>query len=68
MLYSLFIQIFFGQAEFLELMYSKDGQWLVVLFKILLYINPSFHFCNAFQSIIAIAGNRFDLASALWIK
>lgn len=68
MLFSLFLQIFFGQGELLQFMYVKDDSWIANAFRNFLFINPSFHFCNAFQNIIGKAGNKFDASSALWIK
>jgi hypothetical protein len=68
MLFSLFLQIFFGQGTLIQFIYTDDFNWIANIFKAILWVNPSFHFCNAFQNIIQISGNHFDRSSALWIK
>lgn len=52
----------------IQFMYTDEANILAAAFKKLLWLNPSFHFCNAFQNIVAVAGSRFDRGSALWIK
>ena len=68
MLFSLFLQIFLGQGMIIQFMYTSEENFVAAAFKKLLWFNPSFHFCNAFQNIVAVAGSRFDRGSALWIK
>lgn len=68
MLFSLFLQIFFGQGQIIQFMYGEEKNIIAGLFKKFLKLNPSFNFCNAFQNIVAVAGSRFDRGSALWIK
>jgi hypothetical protein len=68
MLFSLFLQIFFGESTLIKFMYTSETNLVAAGFKKFLWINPSFHFCNAFQNVIATAGNHFDRGSALWIK
>lgn len=68
MLFSLFLQIFFGESLLIRFMYTSETNPIAAGFKKFLWINPSFHFCNAFQNIIGTSGNHFDRGSALWIK
>lgn len=68
MLVGLFIQIFFGNVQVLNLIYGNDPSTLVRVFFIVLNLFPSFHFCNAFMNISAVTASNFDSATSLWVK
>lgn len=68
MLISIFYQIFFSNGLFLELIYTKDKPFGIVLLFYFMYINPSFHFANIFVNIISTAGNHFNNQTTMWDK
>ena len=68
MLYSLFLQILSAQGDLIDLLFVDDWNIFVVLFRWFLLLNPSAHFCNAFQDVVRYAGNYYERDSSLWIK
>lgn len=48
MLFSLFLQIFFGEETLISFMYTPETNPVASAFKKFLWLNPSFHFCNTF--------------------
>ena len=68
MLISIFYQIFFSNGLFLELIYTKEKPFGIVLLFYFMYINPSFHFANIFVNIISTAGNHFNNQTTMWDK
>lgn len=68
MLISIFYQIFFSNGMFLELIYTEDKPWGIVVLYYFMYINPSFHFANIIVNIIFKAGNHFNSQTMMWEK
>jgi hypothetical protein len=68
MLISIFYQIFFSNGMFLELIYTKEKPWGIMLLYYFMYINPSFHFCNILVNIISTSGNHFNMQTTMWEK
>lgn len=68
MLISIFYQIFFSNGMFLELIYTEDKPWGIVVLFCFMYINPSFHFANVIVNIIFKAGNHFRTQTMMWEK
>jgi len=68
MLLALLVQIFFGNSTLITFMYVKDYSWYIQILIFIVKLIPSFHFCNAFMSIVDISGTNLDRKSASFVE
>ena len=49
-----------------NLFHTSNPSFPILIFRAILFLNPSYHFCNAYNFITNISGSRFSYDDSVW--